>query len=56
MNVRVKFQQCLLNDYRIDVIIFAFAGSLWARVSAQAYNTLFDYKRFAKVTSDLCGT
>jgi hypothetical protein len=34
----------LLKEHRIDVIIVAFSGSLWVRISAQAYNTLSDYQ------------
>ena len=39
----------LLDEHRIDVAIVAFAGSLWARVSAQAYNEAADYQRLAEV-------
>jgi hypothetical protein len=34
----------LLKEHRIDVVIVAFSGSLWVRISAQAYNTLSDYQ------------
>lgn len=37
----------LLKEHRIDVIVIAFGGSLWARISAQAYNMLADYQRLA---------
>jgi isopenicillin-N epimerase len=39
----------LLDDHRIDAAIIPFAGSLWARVSAQAYNEAADYQRLADV-------
>ena len=40
LNVRAS----LLKEHRIDVVIVAFSGSLWVRISAQAYNTLSDYQ------------
>jgi len=39
----------LLDEHRIDAAIIAFAGSLWARVSAQAYNEAADYQRLAEI-------
>jgi hypothetical protein len=39
----------LFRDHRIDVVVVAFAGSLWARISAQAYNSLPEYLRFAEI-------
>jgi isopenicillin-N epimerase len=39
----------LFEAHRIDVAITAFAGHLWARISAQAYNDLADYQRLADV-------
>lgn len=35
------------SEHRIEVPIMAFAGGLWARISAQAYNDLDDYRRLA---------
>jgi isopenicillin-N epimerase len=37
----------LWADHRIEVPIVPFAGRLWVRVSAQAYNDLDDYRRLA---------
>jgi isopenicillin-N epimerase len=39
----------LFEIHRIEVAITAFAGSLWARISAQAYNEPADYQRLAEV-------
>jgi isopenicillin-N epimerase len=39
----------LLDEHRIEVPVFPFAGRLWLRISAQIYNTLDDYKRLAAV-------
>jgi isopenicillin-N epimerase len=46
----------LLKDHRIDVLIIAFAGSLWARISAQAYNGLTDYQRLVDAVKKLKAT
>ena len=43
----LALRELLLKQHRIDVVITAFAGSLWARISAQAYNELSDYGRLA---------
>jgi isopenicillin-N epimerase len=37
----------LFEDHRIEVPVTAFAGALWARVSAHAYNRPADYARLA---------
>jgi isopenicillin-N epimerase len=37
----------LWAEHRVEVPIMAFAGRLWARISAQAYNDLDDYRRLA---------
>jgi isopenicillin-N epimerase len=37
----------LWTEHRIEVPIVPFAGRLWVRVSAQAYNDLDDYRRLA---------
>jgi isopenicillin-N epimerase len=39
----------LFEEHRIEVAVAAFAGALWARVSAQAYNEPADYARLARV-------
>ena len=36
-----------IDDDRIEVQMHAGYGRLWARVSAQVYNALSDYERFA---------
>ena len=35
------------EKYRIEVPIFAFAGKLWVRISAQVYNELAEYEELA---------
>lgn len=42
-------------DHGIDVVVVAFAGHLWARISAQAYNSLPDYDRLAVAVASLSG-
>jgi isopenicillin-N epimerase len=37
----------LLRRHRIQVPVFPFAGALWLRISAQAYNELGEYSRLA---------
>lgn len=39
----------LYQSHRIEVPIIPFAGSLWARISAQAYNEAADYERLADI-------
>ena len=39
------------DRHRIEVAITGFAGRLWCRVSAQAYNSLDDYRRLARAIS-----
>jgi isopenicillin-N epimerase len=38
----------LFDDHRIEVLVAAFAGALWARISAHAYNRPADYARLAE--------
>jgi isopenicillin-N epimerase len=45
----IALRDRLLDDHRIDAAIIPFAGSLWARLSAQAYNEPADYQRLAEV-------
>lgn len=40
-----RFQSELMQRYRIAVAIAAIDGGLWARISAQIYNSLEDYDR-----------
>jgi isopenicillin-N epimerase len=37
----------LRRDHRIDAAVTAFKGSLWVRLSAQAYNEIDEYERLA---------
>jgi isopenicillin-N epimerase len=46
-----EIQNWLLTEHRIEVAVTLTAGSLWARVSAQAYNSLDDYDRLAAVVA-----
>ena len=47
------FRQRLLGA-RTDLPVFAQAGALWVRLSAQAYNELDDYEKLAGILADLC--
>lgn len=47
------FRQRLLGA-RTDLPVFAQAGALWVRLSAQAYNELDDYERLASILAGLC--
>jgi isopenicillin-N epimerase len=42
-----KLRRKLFDDQRIEVLVAAFAGALWARISAHAYNRPADYARLA---------
>jgi isopenicillin-N epimerase len=42
-------RDALLRDHRIDTMIVPFGGSLWMRISAQAYNSLPEYLRVAEI-------
>ena len=42
-----ELRRKLFDDHRIEVPITAFAGALWARISAHAYNRPADYARLA---------
>ena len=44
----LQLREWLLRDHRIDAAINPFAGSLWVRVSAQAYNETADYERLVE--------
>lgn len=41
----------LFHVHRIEIAVVAFAGALWARISAQAYNRIDDYRRLADAVS-----
>ena len=43
----LELRDWLFNTHRIEAAINLFAGSLWARISAQAYNEPADYQRLA---------
>jgi isopenicillin-N epimerase len=42
-----ELRKRLFADHRIEVPVTAFAGALWARISAHAYNRPADYARLA---------
>lgn len=44
-----RLRAVLYDTHRIEVPIIPFAGSLWARISAQAYNEPADYQRLSDV-------
>ena len=44
-DVAVALNKRLFDEHRVEVPIIPFAGRLWARISAQVYNTLDDYRR-----------
>jgi isopenicillin-N epimerase len=43
----LELRRKLFDDHRIEVPVTAFAGALWARISAHAYNRPADYARLA---------
>jgi isopenicillin-N epimerase len=43
----LALRSTLLRDHRIDAAVIAFKGSLWVRLSAQAYNQSSEYERLA---------
>ena len=43
----LELRRTLFDDHRIEVPVTAFAGALWARISAHAYNRPEDYARLA---------
>jgi isopenicillin-N epimerase len=51
LNIRASLRM----DHRIDVVVVAFTGHLWARISAQAYNSLPDYDRLAHAVALISG-
>jgi isopenicillin-N epimerase len=46
-----KLRAWLFETHRIEVSVVAVADALWARISAQAYNQLGDYRRLADAIS-----
>jgi isopenicillin-N epimerase len=44
----------LLDEFRCDAPLHCLAGKVWLRLSAQAYNTIDDYKALAEITARLC--
>ena len=44
----VALHDHLFDRYKIEVPVMAFAGTLWARISAQIYNERDDYRRLAE--------
>jgi isopenicillin-N epimerase len=51
----LDLRACLRRDHNIDVVAVAFAGRIWARISAQAYNSLPDYVRLADAVASMAG-
>jgi isopenicillin-N epimerase len=49
----LRLRKRLFDSKRIEVAVTAFAGALWARVSAQAYNEPADYQRLAEAVGSL---
>jgi isopenicillin-N epimerase len=45
----LELRDWLFKTHRIELAINPFAGAMWARISAQAYNELADYQRLAAV-------
>ena len=45
----IEIRRWLFETHRIEIAITPFAGSLWARISAQAYNEPADYQRLSEV-------
>jgi isopenicillin-N epimerase len=43
----LELRRKLFDDHRIEVPVSPFAGALWARISAHAYNQAEDYARLA---------
>jgi DNA-binding transcriptional regulator LsrR (DeoR family) len=43
----LALRSTLRKDRRIDAAVIAFKGSLWVRLSAQAYNQFNEYERLA---------
>jgi isopenicillin-N epimerase len=43
----LELRNTLRKDHRIDAAVIAFKGSLWVRLSAQAYNHFNEYERLA---------
>jgi isopenicillin-N epimerase len=43
----------LIEAHRIEIPIMAFAGRLWARLSAQAYNEMDEYHRLAEAVDGM---
>jgi len=43
----LELRRKLFDDHRIEVPVTAFAGALWTRISAHAYNRAADYARLA---------
>jgi isopenicillin-N epimerase len=43
----LAIRSALRRDHRIDAAVTAFKGSLWVRLSAQAYNEIGEYERLA---------
>ena len=45
----IELRAWLFEAHRIELVITPFSGSLWARISAHAYNEPTDYQRLSEV-------
>ena len=45
----------LVDDYRVEVPVWALGDSLWLRISAQIYNERDDYERLARAVREIAG-
>lgn len=52
MERALELRAWLFGTHRVEVPIMPFAGSLWVRISAQAYNEAADYQRLADAFSN----
>lgn len=47
-------QNCLFNDYKIEVPIKAVNNQLYVRISVHIYNELEDYEKLSESVKDMC--
>jgi isopenicillin-N epimerase len=45
----------LIDDYRVEVPVWALGDALWLRISAQIYNEPADYERLARAVLEIAG-
>ena len=46
----------LIDDYRVEVPVWALGDALWLRISAQIYNDRADYERLARAVREIAGS